>query len=290
MTTTESTKTESGPTPTGPDPTDQRTTDRRRWRGATIPVQVLVLSARSLKATAKDPRIVVFSLLQPLIMLALFSQVFGKAMAGSVAGQGGSYINYLVPAILVTTGIGSALQSGVGLITDMKNGVLARFRSLPIRMGSVLLARSLSDLVRTAVQLVVLLLAAAVLFGFSPAGGVLGALSALLLSLFVSWALAWVFLGIAAWVRKEEVMQSVGFLATFPLMFASSAFVPLESLPTWLQVVGKVNPLTYAVNACRDLSLNMPVGSGVFWALATGTLLLLIGVAAAIRGFRRPLV
>lgn len=289
MTTTESATTGSA-SANSPDATDQPTADRRNWRGATFPVQVLVLSARSLKATAKDPRIVVFSLLQPLIMLALFSQVFGKAMAGSIPGQSGSYINYLLPAILVTTGIGSALQSGVGLITDMKNGVLARFRSLPIRMGSVLLARSLSDLVRTAVQLLVLLFAATVLFGFSPAGGAVGALSALLLSLFVSWALAWVFLGIAAWVRKEEVMQSVGFLATFPLMFASSAFVPLESLPTWLQVVGKVNPLTYAVDACRDLSLSLPVGSGVLWALATGTLLLLIGVVAAIRGFRRPLV
>ena len=114
MTTTEPAKTGLGPAP------DQRTTDRRTWRGATIPVQVLVLSARSLKATAKDPRIVVFSLLQPLIMLALFSQVFGKAMAGSVAGQSGSYINYLLPAILVTTGIGSALQSGGGLVNGLQ--------------------------------------------------------------------------------------------------------------------------------------------------------------------------
>ena len=277
-------------TVTRPGPDSGTTAPQRpQWRGASVPAQILVLSGRSLKALIQDKRIVVFSLLQPLIMLTLFSQVFGKAMAGSIPGAGGSYINYLFPAILVTTGIGSAMQSGVGLITDMKNGVLARFRSLPIRLGSVLLARSLADVARLAVQLVVLLVAAVVIFGFSPAGGVFGALSALVLALFVSCSLSWVFLGIAAWARKEEVMQSIGFMATFPLMFASSAFVPLEALPNWLRVVGTINPLTYAVNASRDLCLALPVGSGVVSALGTGTLLLLVGATAAIKGFQRPI-
>src|SRR5207249_288936 len=151
--------------------------------------------------------------------------------------------------ILVTTGIGASLQSGIGLITDTKNGVLARFRSLPIRLSTVLVARSLSDLVRTAIQLVILLVFAAILFGFNPAGGFVGVAAALLLALTVSWALTWVFLAIAAWLRNEEAMQTVGFLAMFPLMFASSAFVPLASLPTWLKVVATINPLTYAVDA-----------------------------------------
>lgn len=261
----------------------------RRWRGSPVPTQILVLTGRSLRALVTDPRVIVFSLLQPLVMLVLFSQVFGKALLGSVAGQGGSYINYLLPAILVTTGIGSATQSGVGLITDMKNGVLNRFRSLPIRLGSVLFARSMADLVRTAVQLVVLLLAAALLFDFSPAGGILGSLGALLLALLVSWSLAWVFLAIASWVRKEEAMQSIGFLAMFPLMFASSAFVPLQALPEWLQIVAKINPLTYAIDASRHLALALPVGTGVLSAAGTSALLLLIGMVAASRGFRRPL-
>jgi ABC-2 type transport system permease protein len=276
-------------TVTVPETTDEPILrSRRDWHGAGVVTQVRVLTGRSLRALIKDPRVIIFSLLQPLIMLVLFSQVFGKAMLGSVAGQGGSYINYLMPAILVTTGIGSSLQSGVGLITDMKNGVLARFRSLPIRLGSVLLARSLADLVRTAAQLVILLLAATVLFDFSPAGGFLGVLGALLLSLLVSWSLTWVFLAIASWVRKEEVMQSVGFLAMFPLMFASSAFVPVSALPGWLQVVATINPLTYAVNASRNLSLAMPIGNGVVSALATSALLCVVGVGFALRGFRRP--
>jgi ABC-2 type transport system permease protein len=207
---------------------------------------------------------------------------------GSGATAGGSYINYLMPAILVTTGIGASLQSGVGLITDAKNGVLARFRSLPIRLSTVLVARSLSDLVRTAIQLVILLVFAAILFGFSPAGGFAGVAASLVLALAVSWALTWVFLAIAAWLRNEESMQTVGFLAMFPLMFASSAFVPLASLPVWLQVVATINPLTYAVDASRNLSLALPVHGGVISALVASTVLAVVGIVFAIRGFRRP--
>lgn len=264
-------------------------TRRGTWRGAGFATQIRVLTGRSLTALVNDPRLIVFSMLQPLIMLTLFSQVFGKAMLGSVGAIGGSYINYLMPAILVTTGIGAALQSGVGLITDMKNGVLARFRALPISMTSVLIARSMADLTRTTVQLVILLIAAALLFGFAPAGGLVGIVAALLLSLFVAWSLTWVFLALACWVRKEEAMQSIGFLAMFPLMFASSAFVPLKVLPTWLQVVGTINPLTYAINASRNLTLALPVGTGVLAAVLTSVLLAVLGIGFAIAGFRRPI-
>jgi ABC-2 type transport system permease protein len=232
---------------------------------------------------------VIFSVLQPLIMLLLFSQVF-SGMAGTASFPPGvSYIDYLMPAILVTTGVGAALQSGIGLVTDMKNGVLGRLRSLPINPSSVLVARSVADLIRTAIQLVILLFAAVVLFGFSPAGGVLGVLPAFLLALAVSWSLSWLFLAIGAWLRNAETMQTVGFLAMFPLMFASSAFVPVDGLPAWLRVVATINPLTYAVNASRDLALAMPVGSGVVSALLASAGLLAVGAVAAVRGFRRPL-
>ena len=260
-----------------------------RWRGTSFTNQIAILTGRSLRALVSDPKVMIFSLLQPLIMLLLFSQVFGS-MAGSGSFPAGvSYINYLMPAILVTTGVGSALQSGIGLVTDMKNGVLGRLRSLPVSNMSVLIARSLSDLTRTAIQLLLLLVAAAVLFGFSPAGGLLGVLPAFLLALAVSWALSWVFLAVGAWVRSAEAMQTVGFLAMFPLMFASSAFVPIDGLPVWLRVVATINPLTYAVDASRNLALAMPVGAGVVGALAASVGLLVVGVVAAIRGFRRPL-
>lgn len=260
-----------------------------RWRGTSVLNQITILTGRSLRALMGNPKLVIFSVLQPLIMLLLFSQIFGS-MAGTANFPAGvTYINYLMPAILVTTGVGSALQSGTGLVMDMKNGVLGRFRSLPVSNISVLIARSMADLARTAVQLLILLVAAVLLFGFSPTGGVLGVLFAYLLALAVSWSLAWVFLAVAAWVRNAETMQTINILAMFPLMFASSAFVPVDSLPMWLRVVATVNPMTYAVDASRNLALDMPVGSGVFGALAASAGLLVVGMIAAVRGFGKPL-
>lgn len=260
-----------------------------RWRGTSVANQIAILAGRSLRALVSDPKLVIFSLLQPLIMLLLFSQVFGSMAGTGNFPAGVSYIDYLMPAILVTTGVSAALQSGIGLVTDMKNGVLSRLRSLPVSNISVLVARSIADLARTGIQLVVLLVAAVVLFDFSPSGGVPGVLLAFLLALAVSWALSWIFLAVGAWVRNAETMQTVGFLAMFPLMFASSAFVPIDGLPTWLQVVATINPLTYAVDASRNLALDMPVGNGVLGALAASIGLLAVGVFAAVRGFKRPL-
>jgi ABC-2 type transport system permease protein len=260
-----------------------------RWRGTGVTSQIAILTGRSLRALVSDPKLVIFSLLQPLIMLLLFSQVFGSMAGTENFPAGVSYINYLMPAILVTTGVGAALQSGIGLVSDMKNGVLARLRSLPINHSSVLVARSLSDLIRTALQLLILLAAAVVLFDFSPQGGLLGVVPAFLLALAVSWALSWIFLAVGAWVRNAESMQTVGFLAMFPLMFASSAFVPIDGLPTWLRVVATINPLTYAVDASRNLALGLPVGSGVWSAIAASVGLLVVGAVLAVRGFRRPL-
>lgn len=261
----------------------------RSWRGTNVATQILVLTGRSLRAIWRDPRMIVFSLLQPLVMLLLFSQIFASIAKTPGFPHGVSYIDYLMPAILVNTAMGAAVQAGVGLVTDMKNGVLARFRSLPIRLGSVLVARSLSDMVRTGVQLVLMLLFATLFFGFSPAGGVPGVAAAWALGLIVGWGLGWIFLAAGSWLRNAEVMQMVGFLLMFPLMFASSAYVPIAGLPGWLQAVAHVNPMTYAVNASRALSLNLPVGNGVLAALATSAGLAIIGATLAVSGFRRPM-
>ncbi|MFT7837563.1 ABC transporter permease [Saccharothrix sp. BKS2] len=261
---------------------------RTHWRGTGFGTQVLVLTQRSLRALVSDPRMIVFSVLQPLIMLTLFSQIFASVAAAPGFPQGVAYIDFLMPAILVNTAMQSSLQAGVGLVTDMKNGVLARFRSLPVQPGSVLVARSLSDLVRTTAQLLLMLVFAVAVFGFSPAGGLAGIAGALALALAVSWGLGWVFLAIATWLRNAELMQTVGFLAMFPLMFASSAYVPISGLPGWLQAVAHVNPLTYAVDAARAMALAHPV-TGVVGALVTSGALAVAGWALAVKGFRRPL-
>src|SRR3712207_2448608 len=132
---------------------------RNRWSGSSTITQILVLTGRSLRAITSDRRIVLLEVGQPLIQLVLVSQVFGSMANPKNFPPVVSYIYYLLPAILVTTGVTAAAGAGFGLIRDMENGTLARFRSLPISMHSVLFARSLTDLVRVAAQMVILLLA-----------------------------------------------------------------------------------------------------------------------------------
>ena len=257
------------------------------WRGTNVATQIMVLTGRSLRAIIRDPRMIIFSLLQPLVMLLLFSQIFASIAKTPGFPHGTSYIDFLMPAILVNTAMGAAVQGGVGLVNDMKNGVLARFRSLPIRLGSVLVARSLSDMVRTGVQLTIMLIFAALLFGFAPAGGLPGVAGAWALGLIVGWGLGWVFIAAGAWLRNAEVMQMVGFLLMFPLMFASSAYMPVDSMPTWIRFLARGNPLTYAIDATRALALGRPVGWSIVWALGLVTATALLGGTAAARNFRR---
>ncbi|MCP2259747.1 ABC-2 type transport system permease protein [Streptoalloteichus tenebrarius] len=258
-----------------------------RWHGSSVFTQVMVFAGRSLRAL-REPRLLIMSLIQPFIMLVLFSQVFRGIANGPGFPAGANYIDYLMPAILVTTSTQAAMGAGAGLANDLRNGVLARFRALPVRMVSVLVGRSLYDLVRNTLQLGILLVAAAALFGFAPAGGVVGTVSALALALFVGWGVSWVLIALATWLRNVEVMQMVGFVAMFPLMFASSAFVPIDGMPGWLQAVARVNPLTYAVDASRGLAFGHASLSSVAGAVVTSAVLALVGGVLAARGIRRP--
>lgn len=259
---------------------------RARPAGSGVLTQVLVLTGRALRRL-RDRRLIVLSLLQPLVNLTLFSQVF-RGLAGSPGFPSGvSYIDYLLPAILVTTGTQSAVWSGAGLATDLRNGALARFRTLPISMTSLLVARSLFDLVRNAIQLIALTLAA-VLFGYAPAGGILGTTVAILIGLTVGAGLSWVFIALASWVRTVELMQMVGFMVIFPLMFASSAFVPITGLPSWMRVIAAINPLTYAIDAARGWALAGPAFGATMTALLAAATLIVGSAVIASRGVRRP--
>jgi ABC-2 type transport system permease protein len=259
------------------------------WRPAGAAIQFAVLTGRALRGIVIDRRLVALTLLQPLILLVIFSEVFGSMANPRHFPAGVTYIDYLMPAILVTSGITSAVGSGSELIRDMDNGVLTRFRALPVDLQWVLVARAVADVLRTAAQIVLLLGFAALFFGFRPAGGLPGVAAALLLSLFVITALTWVFIALGAWVRSARIMQSISGLTLFPLMFASSAYVPVAALPGWLQAVALVNPVSYAVDATRALALDWPVGDAVFGAVATSLLTGAVGMWVAVRGFRRPL-
>ncbi|GAA3873116.1 ABC transporter permease [Streptomyces sedi] len=262
--------------------------ERDAWRGGSTLGQLRTLTARQFRIVYGDRRVAFFSLLQPVIMLLLFSQVFGRMANPEVFPRGVRYIDYLAPALLVTTAIGSAQGAGLGLVRDMESGMVVRFRSLPVRLPLVLVARSLTDLVRVGLQMLAVLGCALLLLDFRPDGGAPGVLAAMLLSLVVAWSLIWVFLALGAWLRSIEVLASIGFLAVFPLMFASSAFVPLELLPRWLRIVATVNPLTYGVEASRELALGWGAGATAVAAVAASLGLTAVMAMVAVAGFRRP--
>jgi ABC-2 type transport system permease protein len=224
--------------------------------GAGRLTQVAVLTRRSLLSFWHEKSRLVASLMMPIILLLLFSQVFGTALTSSSSFPPGvTYIDYLVPAILVTTTMSSAMSSGVGIVSDLENGVMARFRALPMSLMSVPSARSISDAITGFVQALIIVALAFLVLDYRPAGGPVGAVGAVLVSVVLGFALSWLYQALGASLRKAETVQSVSMMLMFPFMFASSAYVPVATLPQWLQVVARVNPLTYAVDAARGFSL-----------------------------------
>nr|AAZ23085.1 possible ABC transporter permease [Streptomyces fradiae] len=258
------------------------------WRPAGRAAQLRVLTARQIRLVYADRRVVLFSVAQPVVMLLLISQVFGSLADRSILPRGVTYIEFLLPALLVTTGIGTSQSAGVGLVRDMEGGMVRRFRVLPLSLPLVLVARSIADLTRSGMQLLVLVVAGHLLFGYRAGGGAVGLVAALSLSTVVIWSLIWIFIALATWLRKVEVLSSIGFFVNFPLMFASSAFVPVDVLPGWLAAVATVNPVSHAVEASRSLALGEQAGSEVTAALCGALGLLVTMTVLAARAVRRP--
>lgn len=258
----------------------------RRWATSSFGTQVAVLAGRSLRTAFGDYRLVFFGLLQPVVMLLLFSQVFSRI--GTLPGvvQYRSYINYLMPATLINIAVTTAMSSGVGVLAEIYTGFVGRLRAMPISMFAILVARTLSDALRLTVQLTVAVIAALVFLDFRP-DGVLGIVTALGLAVLVGWGLGWVFVAIATWQRKAETMQAISFVVMFPLMFGSSAYMPVAAMPGWLRVLSTVNPLTYAIDATRALTAGTPAGPALAAAVGIVVGLALLGAAGAARNFRR---
>ncbi|GAB3499165.1 ABC transporter permease [Amycolatopsis cihanbeyliensis] len=256
------------------------------WEGSGIGTQIVVLAGRSLRPVFSPTRIF-FSLLQPLVLLLLFSQVLRAIGETSYFPDNVSYVDYLMPAIIVVTSIAAAVGTGVGLAADMKNGVISRLRSMPISRVSVLVGRSIAGLVRAAIEVTILLITAMVVFEFTAAGGVPGMLGAVLLSLVISWSFGWVFLAAASWLGGSENLHTLSMLLLMVLQFGSSAFVPLASMPDYIEFFAAINPLTYGIDAARAMVLGEPTGGAVFITVGVCTVIALAGGSVAVRGFNR---
>jgi ABC transporter DrrB family efflux protein len=255
---------------------DETVLDRRRrlprppapsLRGAeTSLTDSAIVTMRNLRHFWRQPDLLVFSTIQPIMFVVLFVYVFGGAVAGALP-SGVSYVDYLLPGIFVQSVTFRASQTAVGLSEDLRRGVIDRFRSMPMARSAVLLGRTIADLVRN-VLIIGLMIVVGYLVGFRFQAGVLPALGCVALVAAFGFALSWIFAFVSLVVRGAESAQTAGFVLLFPLVFASSVFVPVSSMPSWLQPFAKASPVTLTANAARTLALSGGVPSSLGGALA----------------------
>ncbi len=218
-----------------------------------VVTDTLVLTRRNLLRNVRLPQLLLFSTVQPVMFLLLFNYVFGGAIGQAIPGDY-AYIQWLMPGLVIQVATFGAGQTAIGLTEDLSKGVIDRFRSLPMARAAVLTGRTLADLFRNAAVLTIML-AVGFLIGFRYETNLLGFLAGFALALAFGYALSWVMATIGMLVRNPEAAQSAVFLPVFPLVFASSVFLPTQTMPDWLRVFADNQPITVIANALRGLML-----------------------------------
>ncbi len=241
----------------------------------------LVVAERNLLRIPRAPDLLLAFTVQPIMFTLLFVYVFG----GAIATPGFDYEDFLIPGIVVQSIAFGGFVTAIGLTDDLNKGLIDRFRSLPMSRWAVLAGRTLADVATNALQLVVLVVVGLIV-GFSFGASVLEVLAGFGLMLLFGYAFSWLFALIGLLVSSPEAAQSAGFIFLFPLTFASSAFVPVESMPSWLETFAEINPFTVVVDALRALWLGTPAGNSVWGAFAWTFGLLLVFAPLAVSRYR----
>jgi ABC-2 type transport system permease protein/oleandomycin transport system permease protein len=188
-----------------------------------------------------------------MMFLLLFTFVFG----GAVLGTTQDYLNYIVPGIFVQVVLFGAIQTSVGLAEDLSKGMTDRMRSLPISRTSLLAARTIADALRN-VAVGVILITVAYLLGYSFSQGFINGILGLFLAVLFGYCISWISVVSALYAKNAEIANSLGFVFIFPLVFASSAFVPISTMPSWLQGFATYQPVSVTITAVRSLTLSGP--------------------------------
>jgi ABC transporter DrrB family efflux protein len=244
----------------------------------------LALTWRNLLGYLRIPQALFFSSVQPVMFVLLFRYVFG----GAISVPNGSYVDFLIPGIFVQTVAFGAVGTAVGLADDMSKGLVERFRSLPMAHSAVLAGRTMADLCRNLV-VVTIMTVVGFAVGFRIHAGVFGLLAAVGVVLLFAYALSWLFALIGLKAPNGETAQVMSFPLLMPMTFASSAFVPLQSMPGWLQAFARHQPVTRTVDATRALVLGGPTARPVLIALAWSVGMLAVLAPMAVRRYRNAL-
>lgn len=220
--------------------------------------QTGAMAWRGLITMRRAPEQLFDVVVQPLLFTAMFAYIFGGAIAGDVA----AYLPLLIPGILAQTALTACMATGVQLREDMDKGVMDRFTSLPIARWATVTGPMVADLVRYLVASV-LTFTTGIAMGYRPAGGVVGVAASILLVIAAGWSMSWVFAWVGTVASSARGVQGISMMIMFPLTFLSNAFVPIDTLPGWLQAFVRFNPVSHVVTAVRDLANTGTVTSQV---------------------------
>ncbi len=267
-------------------PTGERTHEllarRARPRPASAGSAVVTLAWRAALKIKHVPFQLFDVTVTPIMFTLLFTLVFGGALAGSPR----EYIQYLLPGILVQTVVFITVYTGVGLNTDIQKGLYDRFRSLPMWQPAPIMGALLGDVFRYSLCGGIILVVGLVM-GFRPGGGLPGLASTLFLVLVFSFALSWLWIIVGMLVKTPESVMTMSFVFLMPLTFASDIFVRLETMPGWLQVLVRANPVTVLARAARALMHGQPAGADILGVLAWSAVIVAVAAPVAMRLYYR---
>jgi ABC transporter DrrB family efflux protein len=242
----------------------------------------LDVAGRNLRNMVRTPQVLVFSLVQPV----LFVMVLRYAVGGAIKVPGLRYVDYLMPGIFAQAVAFSAMGTAVGLTTDLRAGLLERFRTLPMSRSAILVGRTVADLARSLLVIAVMV-GVGFAVGFRVHTSAAGLFAALGLVALFAYVLSWGFVALGLAMREPEAAQAASVPLMFLLVFGSAAFVPLRTMPGWLQAFGAHQPLTALINAERGLVLGGPAAADVLAMLAWSGGLLIAFATLGVYAYQR---
>ncbi|WP_431966855.1 ABC transporter permease [Nocardia sp. bgisy134] len=220
--------------------------------------------------------------IQPILFTALFTYIFG----GAIAGNPHDYLPLIIPGILVQTVVLTSVVTGTQLREDMDKGVFDRFKSLPIARISALSGALIADMVRYGIATTLTVIVGLCL-GYRPGGGVLGVLVAAVVIVLCSFAISWIWALVGVTGKSAAGVQGISMMVMFPLTFMSGAFAPAQTMPGWMQGINHVNPVYYMVNACRELMNSNVYGSNLAWSLVGSAVVIAIFAPLTVKAYMR---
>lgn len=239
------------------------------------------MAYRGLLKVRRNPSQLADVIFQPIIFTLMFTFLFGGAIAGGVT----AYLPTIIPGILAQTIITASVVTGIQLREDMDKGVFDRFKSLPIARIAPLAGALIADTVRYVIA-TVLVFTMGIVLGLRPES-IFGMIGAGLLVIGFAWCLSWVFAFLGVISKSASSVQGISFIVLFPLTFLSNAFVPVNTLPGWLQTFTKLNPVSHLITAVRDLVNHGTIGTDFWLSIAGALVILAVFVPLTVRAYMR---